>query len=112
MVAQGTPSVIESILKETGLPQEAYENYLKILTSEAVESARTAGAGNDIETLGLDADEVKAVADEIDHMVEADEKFEKFSEHTNKNAGSLKKLAVAAEQTQKGYDALEKGYTD
>jgi hypothetical protein len=34
------------------------------------------------------------------------------SKATKDNAGSLKKLAVAAEQTQKGYDALEKGYVD
>ena len=83
---------------------------------EFVEGARITGAETDAETLGIKAETVESVSEEIGYLVEKEQEYDKesrkFSDSTFKNEGSLKKLAVAAEQTQEGFDELEKGYAD
>ena len=107
---------MKDILASAGLGSDAIDAFIAETAHNAAEALRLAGAQEDITKLGQNAEEVSAVAKEIDHLVDSEQTLEKssrrFSDATKDNEGSLTKLGSAAEQTQEGFDELEKGYTD
>lgn len=115
-IQTGDQEIVNAILSNSGINGNDLLKANSMTEDQRIEADRLAGATQDTETLGLDAEVINQTTQAIDALVDAEENLEdsqkRFSEKTKDNEGSLKKLANAAEKTQEGFDELEEGYTD